>query len=84
MPKDTSKEPDNLSFEESINTLDGLVNKLESGELSLEESLAAFEKGINLTKQCQQHLSNAQKKVSMLVGEDDNLQLVDFDTNENN
>jgi len=81
MPKET---PEKLSFEESINTLDGLVNKLESGDLSLEESLEAFEKGIHLTKQCQQHLSNAQQKVSMLVGEDDNLQLVDFDTNENN
>lgn len=84
MPKDTSQQPEKLSFEESINTLDDLVNKLESGDLSLEESLEAFEKGINLTKQCQQHLSNAQQKVSMLVGEEDNLQLVDFDTNENN
>ncbi len=84
MPKDTSKEPEKLSFEESINTLDGLVNKLESGELSLEESLTAFEKGINLTKQCQQHLTKAQQKVSMLVGEDDNLQLIDFDASENN
>jgi exodeoxyribonuclease VII small subunit len=84
MPKEQPKESKTLAFEESLKTLDGLVNKLEGGELTLEESLSAFEKGINLTRQCQQHLSNAEQKVSMLVGKDDDLQLVDFDSPENN
>jgi exodeoxyribonuclease VII small subunit len=84
MPKQSPQAAKTLDFEESLNTLDGLVNQLEAGELSLEESLAAFEKGVNLTRQCQQHLSNAEKKVSMLVGKDDDLQLVDFDSPESN
>jgi exodeoxyribonuclease VII small subunit len=78
------KEQKTLDFEASLTTLDGLVNKLEGGELSLEESLSAFEEGINLTRQCQQHLSSAEQKVSMLVGKDDNLQLTDFDAPESN
>jgi exodeoxyribonuclease VII small subunit len=84
MPKKSPKESKTLAFEESLDTLDVLVNKLEGGELSLEESLSAFEKGINLTRQCQQHLSHAEQKVSMLVGKEDDLQLVDFDSPESN
>ncbi len=84
MPKQLPKEQKTLDFEASLTTLDGLVNKLEAGELSLEESLSAFEDGINLTRQCQQHLSNAELKASMLVGNDDDLQLADFDSTESN
>lgn len=84
MPKQLPKESKTLDFEASLNTLDSLVNKLEGGELSLEESLSAFEKGINLTRQCQQHLNNAEQKVSILVGKDDELQLADFDSPESN
>ena len=84
MPKQLPKEQKTLDFEASLTTLDGLVNKLEAGELSLEESLSAFEDGINLTRQCQQHLSNAEQKVSMLVGNDDALQLAAFDSPESN
>lgn len=75
MPKKTQK----LNFEQSLEELDSLVSKLEDGELSLEESLAAFERGIKLTRECQQHLSEAEQKVSLLVGQDDELELVDFD-----
>lgn len=85
MPKDLKKvKSDKLNFEQSIEELDKLVSKLEDGELSLEESLAAFERGINLTKSCQQHLSEAEQKVSLLVGEGDDLSLVDFDDVDNN
>ena len=84
MPKQLPKEQKTLDFEASLTTLDGLVNKLESGELSLEESLSAFEDGINLTRQCQHHFSNAELKVSMLVGNDDDLQLADFVSTESN
>ncbi|MFT6387394.1 MAG: exodeoxyribonuclease VII small subunit [Cellvibrionaceae bacterium] len=72
-----------LNFEQSLAELDKLVGKLEDGELSLEESLTAFERGINLTKECQLHLSEAEQKVSLLVGEGDNLSLADFDEAEN-
>ncbi len=77
------KKEKNLSFEESLQELDTLVNKLENGDLSLEKSLEAFEKGIKLTRECQQHLTEAEQKVSLLVGEGDDLQLVDFDSPEN-
>lgn len=76
MPKKSIK----LNFEESLKELDVIVTKLEAGELSLEDSLSAFEKGISLTRECQQHLSTAEQKVSLLIGEEDNLSLVDFDS----
>lgn len=76
MPKKSIK----LNFEESLKELDVIVTKLEAGELSLEDSLSAFEKGISLTRECQQHLSAAEQKVSLLIGEEDNLSLVDFDS----
>ena len=83
MPKKPPQVEKALDFEESLTNLDGLVNKLEGGELTLEESLSAFEQGINLTRQCQKHLSRAEQKISMLVGKDENLQLTNFDSPEN-
>jgi len=82
MPKKPEVKNDKINFEASIEELDTLVNKLEDGELSLEESLAAFERGIKLTRECQQHLSDAEQKVSMLVGQDKDLTLVGFDEND--
>lgn len=71
------------SFEASISELETLVNTLETGDLSLEDSLATFEKGVKLTKECQQQLSVAEQKVSMLVGEGEQMGLVDFNDSEN-
>jgi len=70
------KAPD---FEQSLETLDALVSTLEKGELSLEESLKAFESGIKLTREGQQQLAQAEQKVKLLVGEGDNLALTDFE-----
>ena len=77
-----AKKKSGQSFEKSLQELETLVTKLESGDLSLEDSLAAFEQGIKLTRECQQHLTEAEQKVSMLIGESDELELVDFDENE--
>ncbi len=74
-----TKKKNTPNFEESIQQLESLVNALETGELSLEESLSAFEDGVKLTKQCQQQLNEAQQKVSLLTGEGDNMQWVDFE-----
>ncbi|MGH1484889.1 MAG: exodeoxyribonuclease VII small subunit [Cellvibrionaceae bacterium] len=74
-----SKKKSAFNFEESLHELESLVSKLEDGDLSLEESLSAFEQGIKLTKSCQQHLSAAEQKVSLLIGDDDDLQVVDLD-----
>lgn len=63
MAKKESK-PD---FEASLATLESLVERMESGELSLEESLSAFEQGIQLTKSCQQALKEAEQRVQILI-----------------
>lgn len=56
-------------FEQSLSELQTLVERLESGELSLEDSLAAFEQGIRLTRDCQGALSQAEQKVQILLGD---------------
>lgn len=54
-------------FEQSLSELQTLVERLESGELSLEDSLSAFEQGIRLTRDCQGALSQAEQKVQILL-----------------
>jgi exodeoxyribonuclease VII small subunit len=73
------KQKKSFNFEDSIDELETLVAELEEGEMSLEESLAAFEKGVKLTRECQKHLSEAEQKVSLLIGDEDDLELVDFE-----
>ena len=55
-------------FEKSIKELEETVNKLESGDTTLTESLELFEKGIKLAKECNKMLDEAEKKVSVLIG----------------
>ena len=55
------------SFEESINRLENLVDKMESGESSLEQNLEWFEEGMDLIKTCQTHLVDADKRVQELI-----------------
>ena len=55
------------SFEKSINRLEELVNKMESGESSLEQNLKWFEEGMDLIKTCQAHLVDADKRVQELI-----------------
>ena len=54
------------SFESAMEQLETLVSKMESGDLSLEESLEAFEKGVHLTRFCQDQLQKAELKVQEL------------------
>ncbi len=58
-------------FEDSIGKLEEIVNKLETGDVTLDESLSLFEPGIKLSKSCQKMLDNAEKKVSALMANDD-------------
>ena len=55
------------SFEESLAELEALVERMESGDLSLEDSLSAFERGIILTRNCQQALQAAEQRVEILT-----------------
>jgi len=64
----SKKKSESPSFEESLSELEALVERMESGELSLEESLGAFERGIALTRSCQQALQAAEQKVEILTG----------------
>ena len=61
------KEIKKSGFEESINRLEELVDKMESGESSLEQNLEWFEEGMNLIKACQTHLEDADKRVQELI-----------------
>ncbi|WP_417517812.1 exodeoxyribonuclease VII small subunit [Marinobacter sp.] len=54
-------------FEKSLDELETLVRNLEQGELSLEQSLSAFERGVKLTRACQQALKSAEQRVEQLV-----------------
>ncbi|NCA68710.1 MAG: exodeoxyribonuclease VII small subunit [Sphingobacteriia bacterium] len=55
------------SFEQALAELEAVVDILENGELSLEESLAAFERGIGLTRTCQHALDAAEQRVRILT-----------------
>lgn len=56
-----------ISIEDTLTQLEALVEKMETGELSLEDSLSAFEQGIALTKHCQTALKAAEDKVQSLI-----------------
>ena len=58
-----------LGFEAALERLEGLVDRLEDGDLELEESLGVFEQGVALSKQCAAKLESAERKVEQLVRE---------------
>jgi exodeoxyribonuclease VII small subunit len=55
------------AFEQSLTELEALVNRLEQGDVPLEEALKTFERGVTLTRQCQSALRAAQQKVEILL-----------------
>ncbi len=59
------------TFEENLDALEQIVQSLEEGTATLDDSLKAFEKGIKLSRTCQKELSRAEKKVEVLVKEND-------------
>lgn len=70
------------SFETALSELEGLVEKMERGDLSLEDSLAAFERGIQLTRTCQEALGQAEQKVEQLLSQGGREQIAPFDTDD--
>lgn len=56
-------------FEQSLQELEAIVARLEQGDIALEESLRQFERGIALTRACQQALKSAEQKVQILIEE---------------
>jgi exodeoxyribonuclease VII small subunit len=69
-------------FEQSLEKLEKLVERMEEGDLSLEDSLKTFEEGIKLTRECQQALASAEQKVKLLIEENGQITESDFDEDE--
>jgi len=70
-------------FEENLIELDTIVNQLESNQLSLEDALKAFEKGVQLSQNCQGVLTQAEQKVQILLKQQGNESLEPFDPEPN-
>ena len=67
--KEVIDETNPESFESAMEQLETLVSRMESGDLSLEESLKAFERGVHLTRFCQDQLQKAELKIQELSSE---------------
>ena len=59
------------TFESSLGELERIVRKLEDGEMSLEESLKLFEDGVRLSRECQQRLDQAERRIEVLLKDAD-------------
>lgn len=77
--KQSTAEQESPNFEASLNELEAIVARLETGDLSLENSLKEFERGVELTRNCHQALQKAELRVQQLVDEDGQLRFEDFD-----
>jgi len=66
-----SKKTSQPDFEKSLSELESLVASLEKGDLPLEETLKQFERGIELTRNCQQALKSAEQRVEILLANDE-------------
>ncbi len=69
-------------FEQSLSELENLVEQLESGELSLDQSLKQFKRGVELTRHCQGILEQAQQVVEQLIDPNDESSAVPFESSD--
>ena len=74
--ENTKMGKEKINFEENIKQLEQIVQELESGTLNLDDSMKKFEEGIKISKECSSYLEEAEKKISILV-KDDNGNLVE-------
>ena len=58
------------SFEEQIQELEKIINELENGNLNLDDSVIKFEEGMKISKECNKMLENAEKKITILVNDE--------------
>jgi exodeoxyribonuclease VII small subunit len=71
-----------MSFEESLTELEGIADKLEKGQLSLDESLLLFENGIKRVRECNMKLKSAKQNVERLILENGDIKTEPFDVQE--
>lgn len=77
------KKIENLSFEESLTELEGIVQNLETGELALEDAMSLFERGLNLSQVSQEKLKDADQKVQILMKNQSQQTLENYHPDEN-
>ena len=65
-----------FNFEKALNQLEQIIEKMENDELSLDQSIDHFEKGSKLIKQCNQKLNEAEKKIQILLKDEENKQIL--------
>lgn len=75
MKKETAK---TLNFESALTELETVITNMESGQLSLEESLQKFEQGVTLARRCQEALKTAEQKVQILISKNGELKSEPF------
>jgi len=82
MKEQFDSENGQITFEQAIEQLEGIVQTLENGNTSLEESLQLFEKGINLINYCQKKIAKAEQKISVLVQKNEGVFLEPYSNEE--
>lgn len=70
------------SFEERMENLEKIVTELEKGDLNLNDSVAKFEEGIKISKECNKILEEAEKKITILLNQDGEMKEENFETEE--
>jgi exodeoxyribonuclease VII small subunit len=70
-------------FEEALGRLEDIVKRMEAGDMTLEESLKAFEEGIKLARLCSRRLDEAERRVEMLLKQEEELVIRPFKVEEN-
>ena len=68
-----------MDFEKSMEELEAIVAKLEKGELNLDGSVDEFEKGMKIAKECNKILEDAEKRITMLLEKDGNIEEENFE-----
>ena len=68
-----------MNFEDAMKALEQIANELENGELSLEQSVDKFEEGIKISKKCNEILEKAEKKISILIKNGDEIKEENFE-----
>lgn len=72
------KKQENLNFEETMQQLEVIATQLEKGDLDLDTSIAKFEEGMKLSKKCNDFLENAEKRITILLKDGNNIKEENF------
>lgn len=70
------------NFEEQIEELESIIKELEAGKLNLDESVEKFEEGMKISKECSKMLESAERKITILLNKDGNVEEEDFEAKE--